>query len=130
MKILVVCDQGNNRSVTLAGQLKYLGNDVLSAGISTNSEGTLAWLARFAEAIILTAHDQRAPFKKAIEAEYKAAIEREDPCAPAYAWERHRMKVEVWDIGPDVYKRPFNKQLLAIVKRLIKEHPEVDNRPK
>lgn len=110
MKILVVCDQGNNRSVTLAGQLKYLGNDVLSAGLKTNGMGTLDMLCLWADLIILTDHSQGSDLTREVG--------------------HFRGKLETWDIGPDVYKRPYNKQLLAIVKRLIKEHPEVDNRPK
>jgi predicted protein tyrosine phosphatase len=107
MKILVVCDQGNNRSVTLAGQLKYLGNDVLSAGIQTNTNATLRMLYDWADRTIVTEESQFRTLAHVVDNEYS---------------------IELWDIGPDVYKRPYNKQLLAIVKRLIKEHPEVDCR--
>lgn len=100
MKILVVCDQGNNRSVTLAGQLKYLGHDVLSAGLEINSAGTINHLADWADKIIITDFGQMLPIQYA-----------------------HKM--EFWNIGPDVYPRPYNKDLLKIVKRLIAEHPEI-----
>lgn len=107
MKILVVCDQGNNRSVTLAGQLKYLGNDVLSAGLQTNNNKTLKMLHEWADTTIVTEESQ---FRTLVH-----IVGNED-------------QIEVWNIGPDVYKRPYNKQLLAIVKQLIKEHSEVDRR--
>jgi hypothetical protein len=38
MKILCVCDQGNNRSVHFAHNLKYWGNDCIPIGTETNSE--------------------------------------------------------------------------------------------
>lgn len=102
MKILVVCDQGVNRSVTLAGQLKYLGHDVLSAGVSTNSVDTQKLLYDWADKVIIV--------------DFQLAL-------PMYQSD----KVELWNIGPDVYPRPYNKDLLKIVKRLIAEHPEIRN---
>jgi CheY-like chemotaxis protein len=97
MRILVVCDQGVNRSVTLAHQLKYLGHDVLSAGLARNSQETLELLFDWAEKIITTEGCQSIP-------------------------EQHAAKTELWDIGPDYYPRPHNKALLRIVRRLIDEH--------
>lgn len=100
MRILVVCDQGNNRSVTLAHQLKYLGHDVLSAGLKTNSVQTLYKLGVWAQKIIYTDAAQQ----------------------PDLPWIGE--PVELWDIGPDVYPRPFNKELLTICRRLVAEHKE------
>lgn len=96
MKVLVVCDQGNNRSVTIAGQLKYMGHDVLTAGLATNTPYTLNMLAIWADLVITTEAKQTIP-----------GVED---------------KTRLWDIGPDHYPRPYNKQLLTITRRLITEH--------
>jgi hypothetical protein len=53
-RILCLCDEGVNRSVTIAHQLKYLGHDVLSAGLKTNSVDTLMTLAKWADHVIYT----------------------------------------------------------------------------
>ena len=34
----------------------------------------------------------------------------------------HPEKVQLWNIGPDIYPRPFNPELLAIVKQLMQQH--------
>lgn len=109
MKILVVCDQGNNRSVTLAGQLKYLGNDVLTVGTKTNSEGTLFMLGEWADRIIVVSAEVELDFHP-------------------YPSVEGLEKIEVWDLGPDVYPRPYNTELLVKVKQLIKDHPQIDQR--
>lgn len=108
MKILVVCDQGINRSVTLASQLKYLGHDTLSAGLATNSTETLMMLINWADLIILTDRDQMLPWSDDVD---YPPMER----------------VQLWNIGEDRYPRPYNKDLLKICKRLIAEHPEIRN---
>jgi hypothetical protein len=97
MKILVLCDHGNNRSVTIAGQLKYMGHDVLTAGLITNTPETLGMLQDWADKIIVTEQSQLG-----------VIIESG--------------KVSLWDIGPDVYPRPFNKLLLNKVRKLIEAH--------
>lgn len=99
MKILILCDQGNNRSVVLASRLKYCGDghDVLTAGLLTNKPSTLLMLAEWAEKIIVVDETMHQP----------------------------NPKFELWNIGPDRYPRPHNKELLAIVTRLIEEHPEL-----
>lgn len=97
MKILVVCDEGNNRSVTLAHQLKYLDHDVLTAGLKRNSPETIDLLCAWADKIITTDIDQHIPTE-------------------------YQYKTELWHIGPDNYPRPFNKELLAIVRTLIEQH--------
>jgi hypothetical protein len=33
-------------------------------------------------------------------------------------------EIQLWNIGPDKYPRPFNSELLAIVRRLMEEHRE------
>lgn len=93
MKILVLCDEGVNRSVTIASQLKYWGHDVLSAGMKRNTAETIGILSNWADRIITTEEGQL-----------------EGP------------KVQLWNIGPDHYPRPFNKELLAIVRDLMEEH--------
>jgi hypothetical protein len=97
MRVLCLCDEGNNRSVTLASNLKYLGHDVLSAGLRRNSPETLELLFEWAEYIITTDTDQFVP-----------------------PW--HSDKVHLWHIGPDKYPRAFNPQLLAKVKALIAQY--------
>ena len=101
MKILVLCDEGNNRSVTVAHHLKYWGHDLLAAGIKKNSRATLQMLCDWAGRIIVTEQCQIAGLS------YVVLDDR---------------KIQLWDIGPDVYKRPFNPELLAIVRRMMEEH--------
>lgn len=96
-KILVVCQEGNNRSVTLAHQLKYLGHDVLSAGLSTNSPETIQTLVDWADKVIATYREQLRYFDE----------------------HQPMLNVELWDLGPDTYPRPFNKELLKKVQALV-----------
>lgn len=100
-KILVVCQEGNNRSVTLAHQLKYLGHDVLSAGLATNGIETLEMLTAWAEVVITTDAHQAVPFAY----------------GPGHT--EPTFKMMCWDLGPDTYPRPFNKQLLKKVQALV-----------
>jgi hypothetical protein len=106
MKILVLCDQGNNRSVTVAHHLKYWGHDVLAAGLKTNSQATLLMLCDWADRIIFTEGSQIAELGTIWWRPIKELSE----------------KSQLWDIGPDIYKRPFNPELLAIVRRMMEEH--------
>ena len=93
MKILVLCDEGNNRSVMIAHLLKYWGHDILAAGVKRNSPATLDMLVEWADRIITTEEGQ---------------LEGE--------------KVQLWNIGPDHYPRPFNRYLLRIVQDMMQEH--------
>ena len=111
MKILVLCDQGNNRSVVVAHHLKYWKHDVIPAGLKTNSPETLIMLCVWADRIILTEDTQRAEMDRII----PFGVE----IPPGTAG-----KLQLWNIGPDIYPRPFNKELLAIVRRLMEEHRE------
>jgi predicted protein tyrosine phosphatase len=104
MKILVLCDEGNNRSVTVAHHLKYWGHDVIAAGLKRNSRKTLQMLTSWADRIILTDRFQLADLQSLHESRFDTS------------------KVDVWDIGPDKYPRPFNKDLLAIVRRMMSGH--------
>lgn len=103
MKILVLCDEGNNRSVTVAHHLKYWGHDVIAAGLKRNSPETLEMLSEWADRIVLTERSQ----VPVIQSMWPTAFSS---------------KLDLWDIGPDVYPRPFNKDLLAIVRRFMKGH--------
>lgn len=96
MKILCVCDQGNNRSVVLAHHLKYLGHDVIPVGTKTNSPETLQVLGGWADKIIYTEVGQTIGNAGG--------------------------KSELWNIGPDNYPRPFNRELMQIVRKLIEQH--------
>ena len=101
MKILCICDQGNNRSVTFAHLLKYWGNDTLSAGMSTNSEATLVMLGEWADKIVLTEEKQLYSLGHGI---------------------FDLTKVMFCDVGPDTYPRPFNKELLVKAKQQLELH--------
>jgi hypothetical protein len=105
MKILVLCDQGNNRSVTIAHHLKYWGHDVLSAGLLTNEPETLALLSVWADRIIVTE-------------QLHYDLIKQSPMAATEIMN----KVQLWDVGPDTYPRPFNRKLLAKVRKLMQEH--------
>lgn len=98
MKILCVCDHGNNRSVHFAHQLKYMKHDVLTAGLIKNDPATLDMLFQWADVIITTASDQIIP-------------------------EEYSQKVKLWDVGEDIYPRPMNPDLLQLVKNFITENP-------
>lgn len=101
MKILCLCDHGNNRSVHFAHQLKYWDHDVIAAGLDKNSAVTLSMLYAWADVIIITAEFQREKLPK---------YYRDDP------------KVKLFSVGPDIYPRPFNPILLELVKKILKEN--------
>ena len=99
MKILIACDQGNNRSVTIAGLIKYWGHDVLTCGTATNSPETVSMLAEWADRIITTEAGQFNSFPQWFEAKH-----------------------QLWDLGPDTYPRPYNPDLLKKAKAVIDQH--------
>lgn len=105
--ILIVCDEGNNRSVTIAGQLKYWGHDCLSVGRNRNRKDTIEALVLWSDLTIAT--------DKAIvewlETETEALNLIDGPTC-----------LQLWDIGEDKYPRPYNKELLALVKTHIEKH--------
>lgn len=107
MKILILCDHGNNRSVVLASRLKYIGpHDILTAGFETNEDETIVMLERWADLIIVV----------------------EEGMDTKVTHPYNFQKTQVWNIGPDRYPRPHNKELLAIVTQLIADHPELNTR--
>lgn len=99
MKILTVCDQGNNRSVQFAHILKYWKHDTLPVGLDTTSAETLKMLFDWADIILLTEESQR----------FKLPI-------------GYDSKIKVFDVGADNYPRPFNAELHAIAKRFLEEN--------
>jgi galactitol-specific phosphotransferase system IIB component len=117
-RILVVCDQGLNRSQTIKGQIQYWGHDVLTVGLKRNTPATIASLAEWAELIILTAKDQQSTFQSILDWWHGGF----NP--------RLMFKIQLWDIGPDNYPRPYNKELLDIVKTHIKQHEDELKPPK
>lgn len=103
-RILVVCDEGLNRSATIRGQIQYWGHDVITVGLNRNSADTFDYLIAWSDLVIFTAQDQ---LKKYM-----------DVCDTSTLPTTY----QVWDIGPDNYPRPYNKELLDIVKTHIKQH--------
>lgn len=97
MKILTVCDFGNNRSVTLAHPLKYWWNDCIAVWLQKNSPETLDMLFKWADYIICTAEDQKIP-------------------------EEYMSKYKIMNVWPDTYERPFNKELHAKVKKYLDDN--------
>ncbi|MCR4324161.1 MAG: hypothetical protein NUV69_00530 [Candidatus Curtissbacteria bacterium] len=95
--ILCVCEHGNNRSVTMAWLLKYVeGFETLTAGLKYHSPETLRMLFEWAD--VITVPEER--LLSLIPEEYKS-------------------KVKFYDIGPDKYPRPHNKDLLARARALF-----------
>lgn len=91
MRVLCVCERGLNRSTTAQWALSHEPNtEVLSAGLHTLSEDTLAMLFDWADRIILL--DKR----------YVNSVPRE--------------KLVLWDVGPDRYEHHFNPELVRLVR--------------
>ena len=99
MKILCVCNQGNNRSVQFAHILKYWKHDTIPIGIDTTTKETLKILYKWADVIICTDETQVIP------AEYQK-------------------KYRLWNVGPDIYPRPFNKELRAKATTFLEENKD------
>lgn len=100
MRIVTVCEQGNNRSVHAAYIMRYKRkvdgggfNDVIPIGIKTSSKELQTMLFDWAEWIILT----DATFKNLIDTKYTD-------------------KLKIWDVGEDRYFRGFNQELLTILR--------------
>jgi hypothetical protein len=99
MKILTVCNEGNNRSVQFSHLLKYWNHDVIPIGLDNTSEETLNMLFNWADYIIITAKDQKIPM-------------------------RYYSKVVLFNIGDDHYPRPFNKELFTKAKEILNIHKD------
>ncbi len=97
MKILCLCNQGNNRSVQFAHLLKQEGHDAIAAGVDANSPETIKMLCDWADRIIITEINQ---------------INKIPEGNP----------VLLLDVGPDVYRRPFNPTLFRKANALIEKN--------
>lgn len=102
MKIVTLCDEGNNRSVTFAFFLrrKYKA-EVIPVGFLSTSRSTRKMLYDWAD-IIICLVPKRAHW---IPEEYKA-------------------KVKVWiGVDPDIYPRGFNPFLRMKARSIIESNP-------
>jgi len=99
--ILCVCDHGNNRSVTMSHILKYVSNfETLTAGLGYHTPETLKMLFDWAD--VITVPEEK--LLLLIPEEYKS-------------------KIKFYNIGEDVYPRPFNKQLYSKANALMEADP-------
>ena len=99
MKILTLCMRGNSRSVALSYYLKEkLGHESIAAGMTSSSRETRKMLYEWADLIILVIGDR---CKHWIPEEY---------------WH----KLEVWNVGRDVYFRKFDNRLMEKHKENLK----------
>lgn len=95
--ILCVCEHGNNRSVTMAWLLKYVEDfEALTAGLAYHTPETLKMLFEWADVITVP----------------------EDKLLTLIP-EEYKHKVKFYNIGPDNYPRPFNKDLLNKARVLM-----------
>lgn len=95
--ILCVCEHGNNRSVTMAWLLKYDKDfETLTAGVAYHTQETLKMLYEWADVITV-------PEDKLL----------------AFIPEEYKHKIKFYNIGEDIYPRPFNKELLAKARTLL-----------
>ena len=101
MKILCVCEQGNNRSVNFAQRLKYKYKaDTISIGLATTSQETLKMLYDWADYIIIPEKILR-----------------------LHIPEGYDNKIKYFEVGQDTYPRPFNIELDRKVRQLIEQNP-------
>lgn len=97
--ILCLCEHGNNRSVTMAWLLKYVENfETLTAGLAYHTPATLKMLYDWADVITV-------PEEKLL----------------ALVPEEYKHKIKFYNIGPDIYPRPFNKALLKKARDMMNE---------
>jgi len=103
VKIVCVCDEGNNRSVIFAGLLRYKYNaETIAIGINRTSKLTQEMLFDWADYIIIT----HGTLKRRID-------------------EKYYSKMKLFDVGSDrkEWARPYNRLLLPIAKRIIEANP-------
>lgn len=101
MKILCVCELGDNRSVHLAWLLKQHLHEAIPVGINTISPFTYELLANWADYIIFTDKTLKIP----------------DLC---------KEKIKLWDVGEDNFKRPLNNNLLNLLSKYIEKDVEIN----
>jgi hypothetical protein len=105
MKIVTICEQGNNRAIHAAYLMRYKRkvdgggfNDVIPIGIKTSSLELQKMLFDWADWIILT----DSQFRELIPHEYDT-------------------KLKIWNVGTDRFYRPFNKELLEILRNYMEK---------
>ena len=97
MKILTVCSHGNIRSAGLKYLLQVIyKHDVLNCGVEENSEDTRQMLFQWADKVI------------ALDTTVFTVVDREMD---------HSNKLELLDVGEDVWHNPFAQ---ALQHRLLK----------
>ena len=101
MKILCICEHGNNRSCNLATHLKYeYYAETIATGTRRVSNKTMRMLCEWADYIIVV--------------ESKLITD---------TISEYRSKLQVWNLGPDTYPRPYNTELDAKCRELVKMRP-------
>lgn len=106
MNLLCICAYGHSRSVCLARLFHGMGYNAISIGYGTSGSG-LSVLTEWADYIMIV--DQNA-----------------SPHIP----QQHIHKCKNFDVGPDVWQNPYNKELRAKFELLVKEQtPELWKNP-
>ncbi len=101
MKILCICEHGNNRSCNLATHLKYeYYAETIATGTRRVSNKTMKMLCEWADHIIV------------IQPELVNDTIR-----------KYKGKLQIWDLGPDIYPRPYNTVLDAKCRELVEMRP-------
>jgi predicted protein tyrosine phosphatase len=101
MKILCLCEFGSNRSVHFANVLKHVeGFETLAAGLKKNTPETLEMLSKWADVIVIV----------------DSALLPQVP-------DKFKDKIKLYDVGPDIYPRPYNEKLLKKAKQLMDRDP-------
>jgi predicted protein tyrosine phosphatase len=96
MKVLAVCQGGNVRSVSLAFLLKYrYGIDALACSFEKNSPETISMLCSWADSIVVM-----------------------EPQFSQYIPEMFQNKIQVCNVGPDVWGNPLDPRLLELIENL------------
>ena len=99
MKIVILCQKGNMRSVSLAWYLKkYLKHEAIATGFTVTRRSTRKMLFGWSDMIICVAG-------------------RYSHWVP----EKYRYKLKVWDVGTDRWFKGYPKDLIDIFKRYIKD---------
>lgn len=96
MKLLCVCEQGQVRSVALAGILKKRKFDVLACGVNANSKETLDMLIAWADTVI------------ALSKKVQDKLPKDE-------------KVVLLDIGYDNWGNPTDPELIKTLERKVYE---------
>lgn len=102
MKIIIMCQQGNSRSVALAYLLKEMKHEAIAIGMLSTSRKTRKMFYDWADLIILVISEKR----------YKHWIPEE-----------YHPKVKVWDVGVDRFFRGYDEELLQTFKDYFKKDP-------